>query len=523
MNVSRSSFNDNSASSSGGAINALRGRLRVSNSTFNDNYGYQGAGIHVDGADATLTHLTLAENRSAYGGDGLYSRAGLVRLQNSIVVGFRNSQEDCVGNIEQRRGNLISDWSCRAPLGGNPLLGEYEAASGYRPLRDGSPALDAADPEFCLATDQIGTPRPHGGNCDIGAIESTSAALSSVPIKSICNLSFQITAANQGRWIGSCPPGDGADTIELTEDITLTEPLPRIASEIPVEGNVHTISGDNRFPIFRVHRGNLTIKDLTLSNGNAYTRSGGALSVGRGVVSATNVDFINNVAFAGGAISAGHDCQLRVTHSRLLGNTASYTGGAIEANGQVEISHSILSHNSAEEYGGAILSNETLRIDNSTLAHNEAHLGGGIYIKNDDITLTHVSLINNHGWNGGDAIYRRERDWGKINLRISVIAGGYDKVDCVGHLDQNVGNLIEDGSCNPDFAGDPRLTTLTGAPDVFAPQDASPAIDSADPHYCPPTDQLGNSRPQGDGCDIGAIEYIGGYTWVTGRRIEKKR
>ena len=71
------------------------------------------------------------------------------------------------------------------------------------------------------------------------------------------HLSFQITAANQDRWIGACRR-ECADTIILTEDITLTEALPRITSDISIEGNGHTISGDNRYRIFYVEEGNLT-------------------------------------------------------------------------------------------------------------------------------------------------------------------------------------------------------------------------------------------------------------------------
>ena len=37
----------------------------------------------------------------------------------------------------------------------------------------------------------------------------------------------------------------------------------------------------------------------------------------------------------------------------------------------------------------------------------------------------------------------------------------------------------------------------------------SPAIDSADAAYCLTTDQLGNPRPRGAGCDVGAVEYMG--------------
>ncbi|MCE2472748.1 MAG: SH3 domain-containing protein [Anaerolineae bacterium] len=45
----------------------------------------------------------------------------------------------------------------------------------YLPLQVGSPAIDAADARFCPTRDQVGTPRPQGSGCDIGAIEWSAA------------------------------------------------------------------------------------------------------------------------------------------------------------------------------------------------------------------------------------------------------------------------------------------------------------------------------------------------------------
>ena len=58
------------------------------------------------------------------------------------------------------------------------MLGELvepeDGSPAYFPLLAGSPAIDAADDGYCPATDQIGTVRPQGGGCDIGAIEYVS-------------------------------------------------------------------------------------------------------------------------------------------------------------------------------------------------------------------------------------------------------------------------------------------------------------------------------------------------------------
>jgi len=511
VNISNSSFSENSTSDSGGAIEALRGRLRVWNSTFSRNRGYVGGGIYVSRADVSLTHLTLAENHSELGGDSLFRSSGLLRLRNSIVSGD-TGEDDCYGRLDQHSGNLIADWSCRAPLGGNPLLGDYESALGTRPLRDGSPALDAADPEFCLATDQVGTARPFGGGCDIGAFESTTAAPSSIPIRSLCNLSFQITAANQERWIGACPPGNGADTIALTEDITLTEPLPRISSDITIEGNGHTISGDNRFRIFDVDQGNLTIKDLTLANGKAKDSEGGAILLGyKAAAEARNVVFENNSAKYGGAIYVLISSTLRVSHSRFQGNAAAYRGGAVNVQGHAEISHSVFSGNTAGSDGGAIFTDEILRITNSTFEQNTADEGGALYVDSSEVYLTHVTMIGNRGHSGGGAIHRGRRGWGEIHLRNSIIAGGSANTDCRGYLDENVANLIEDGSCLPKYQGEPLLNQLPDESGIYVPKDGSPLINAADPRYCPDTDQNDKPRPFGAACDIGAIEATSDY------------
>jgi hypothetical protein len=56
-------------------------------------------------------------------------------------------------------------------------LGAYGGLTLTMALRPGSPAIDAAKPAFCLATDQGGVPRPQGRACDIGAVEAAILSL----------------------------------------------------------------------------------------------------------------------------------------------------------------------------------------------------------------------------------------------------------------------------------------------------------------------------------------------------------
>ena len=75
-------------------------------------------------------------------------------------------------------------------------------------------------------------------------------------------------------------------------------------------------------------------------------------------------------------------------------------------------------------------------------------------------------------------------------------------------MTQNVGNLIEDGSCSPALSGEPIFAEPDGTPVTLALQANSPAIDAGDPAYCLATDQVGKSRSRFGLCDIGAIESI---------------
>ncbi len=157
------------------------------------------------------------------------------------------------------------------------MVGDLTGSPGYFPLLDGSPALDAADPEHCLPTDQLGAARPLGDVCDIGAIESTTAELAPTPIVPPpgCPLHDAIIAANRDAPSGACKAGSGHDTITLDRDVVLREPLPSITSQITIEGKGFAISGDRKFRVFDIVGGNLILNNLTLRSGKAI--QGGAI------------------------------------------------------------------------------------------------------------------------------------------------------------------------------------------------------------------------------------------------------
>ena len=530
-----SSFEHNRVVLDGGAIAALSGHVDVSNSSFFRNQAAQGGAVFVNGGETTLTHVTMIVNDGHHRGDSLYRGAGRLFLRNSIVFNVPSIGGyglNCAGGLDQSVGNLSQDGTCGKTLVGRAMQDRMTGSPAYFPLKDGSPAIDAADPNYCLATDQIGTTRPQGGGCDIGAFEST-AATPAPAIPPHCALPDQLVAANTDAPFGSCPAGNGADNVILLRDLTLRESLPTITSNVTIQGNGFTISGDNKFRIFHVDGGELALRDLTLTDGFSIDRGGAILVENGGKAIIENLTFRGNHADgAGGAIRLETSASAIVEDSSFISNSADWGGaiatesaraelivkkssfrhnastpggGAILVNGgDVDISASGFVYNESSLYGGAIeIIQGKVSVANSSFHGNNARYGGAIVVGGGETTLTHLTLLDNRSLEGGDSL---RRSGGHLYLRNSIVADDYASAACVGDLAQNIGNLIEDGSCSPAISGDPLLDDLSGAPGYHALLDGSPAIGAADPRYCLETDQLGTSRPQGGGCDIGAIE-----------------
>ena len=105
-----------------------------------------------------------------------------------------------------------------------------------------------------------------------------------------CTLVDAVAAAETDSMVGGCAKGTGADTIQLTADVTLTavnnfailsnNALPLVTTDITVDGGGFTVQRDPVAPSFRFFAvsatGTLTLNDLTLRNGRA-TQHGGAI------------------------------------------------------------------------------------------------------------------------------------------------------------------------------------------------------------------------------------------------------
>ncbi len=526
LTVAASSFTGNIAKVDGGALKTESGMIDISDTTFSNNMAQSGGVAILEGGEIAMTHVTMKDNRAEWMGGTIVNWGGVVKLRNSIIDSL-SRDDDCIGALDQIVGTLSRDETCGNFRSDDPLLGDLTGEPGWHPLSDGSPAIDAADPAYCTEADQRGVARPHGGGCDIGAVETTTAAPPIPDEPYICPLDEQIVAANTDAPFGACPAGNGPDTFYMIRDITLDAPLPQITSDITIEGNGYTLSGDGRFRIFDVRAGKLTINNLTLADGNGgsyWKEHGGAIRL-RGSAQVVINDSIlrDNEAQFGAAIAQdSKSSRLFVNKSSFVGNKTVFDGGAIYSTngGTISIKNSSFVGNRTtrgDSKGGAISAENTVSVDisNSSFIGNISSIGGAIYgglptsffRSRLSLTLTHVTMLDNAGY--GTGLYIEKNNQGPVRMFNSVIVGRGGKiVRCHAQLAQNVGNFIADGTCSPRMSGDAMLEAPTDSRDYISPMPDSPLIRAADPRFCLATDQIGNARAISGSCDIGAIETI---------------
>ena len=243
-------------------------------------------------------------------------------------------------------------------------------------------------------------------------------------------------------------------------------------------------SGDLTLVESTVH-GNLAdgIAPMGLECGN-----GGGIQCGSGTLVLLNSTISGNQGgfkgrARGGGMHIGCGCRAIVVNSTISGNRASRESGR--------------EYNNGHSHGGGIYVMGDLQLISSTVSRNHADgEGGGIFVRRR-LDLLYTIIADNTGGSGNCVVVG------------SGAGGGGDWIGT------NIGNLVEDGSCNAAYSGDPMLGSLAdngGATKTHALKDGSPAIDALPAAHCYlSVDQRGLPRPASITdeplCDIGAFEH----------------
>jgi predicted outer membrane repeat protein len=283
-----------------------------------------------------------------------------------------------------------------------------------------------------------------------------------------------------------------------------------------IDGN--TTDGDGG-AIYADEDGDVTVIDSTV-NGSTADGPGGAIFTLDGDVTVVNSTLNGNRADdRGGAISG--EADVTIINSTIARNAAvAHVGGGIWARGDLTMANSTVSNNYAEGQGGGILAAGTVGLVNSTVIDNIAPVAANIGAGQRLDAFGSIIGPAKTDSTGGQAQPT------ETNCQVPAARSfGY--------------NFVSDASCRLNGPGDvvgssPRLAPLAdngGPGETRLPEPGSPVLDRIPPANCRFTpfgdvlegeqhleglvedrlaliakDQRGIARPQGAGCDVGAVE-----------------
>jgi CSLREA domain-containing protein len=262
-----------------------------------------------------------------------------------------------------------------------------------------------------------------------------------------------------------------------------------------------------------------------VQNGSADGGLGGGLFNDQGTVTIRDSRILENRAEAGGGGILNRTGTVLLIHSTIAGNVAEEDlgGGIANDQGTVLILKSTIARNFGDDAGGVQNAQGLILGLNSTIATNHGLCVGGVVNGTGAVVLANTTVADNQGdvCAGGIANFS-----GQVSLHQSILARNQSQEsstpNCEGVITSRGFNLVSDiTGCTlvprpGDRIQDPLLGDYTdsGEPGQgHVPlRPGSPAIDQGFPPTCPPTDQLGKPRRDGDGdgrirCDIGAVEF----------------
>jgi hypothetical protein len=403
------------------------------------------------GAALTLTGITLTRGYGVY---GAIENFGTLTVRQSRLVSNEATGD---GGAILNHGSLslvnstVSENKARK-LGGGVLINAGSAVIVGSQFRDN---------RTTLAT----TASDGGGGAGVAV---ASGATLTVEGSTFSGNTTTATFA-QGGGISS------AGTITVSNSLLTLNSASR-GGGIAVLGGTATVTGSTFHGNLAVYGGGIrqTAGSLTVA-GTSFTRNG------------YQSDGLRVTTGGGGLSWDGGTAEL--TDVTISDNWASYGGGFDHANGTTRLTNVTISGNAAVGGGGFDQGAGSITLVNATVAGNSApFFAGGIASRGGTISLANTLLAGNvHPDTGRGSNCSKTLAPSNFSLSSDLTCGfgaGRDDVDV------KIGPLAANGG--------PVLTHL--------PLRGSPAIDTGGGGSCPASDARGTTRPQGQACDIGAVE-----------------
>jgi hypothetical protein len=502
------------ADAKGGAIYAVSGTLRITNSSFSLNAatggeattsGFaggraEGGAIHAGGLTSFILENTTVDSNFAVGGAGV-SSGGVAKGGGVVFYGASGAMTGSTFSANAASGGRASDGTSGGSFGGAIVV---EGATL---------TLTATDLAFNVVNG-MESPLGLGGYAFGGALYSSGSTLE------IAESDVSSNRATGGT--GSSAPfdgharGGGLYLLNTTARIDYGSiDTNAISGSNPQGGGMAVLDNapDALNPLLITHS-TLAYNNAIATSGSAY---GGALYQEGDSATIRNTTFSDNNAGAGGALFQDSGTTV-VTLSTFSHNTADANGGAVAVDSPGFLSHAV-------------------DLINVTISGNTAgQNGGGLYVTGAPLApaATTVNLFNTlvtNNTNGG--VYLAEDHTSPVLASANTVIGAQASgADCGASgtvtFTSNGGNLESGTSCAFTAASDQQSVADLGL-DVIGSYGGetlthdlladSPAIDAGRRRVCNhqanKKDQRGLARfYDGNGdrrfdCDSGPVEYQG--------------
>jgi CSLREA domain-containing protein len=550
----------------GGALATTHSSFTLRRSTVSRNVavGSDGGAIHIVGLPpgpvpqtSVVEQSTISGNvatvRESDGGAGGAISADVAYALDRSTVADNHGRWMLAGAGFSTRASIIStngpnDSTCQSP----GTSGGYNLASGGDCLTEVSTDQELVDPLLAplhVVDGLVESQLPYTNSparrvipphtpvlcekpwwCAIGAEPNGWHGVSATPRAFVVTVGTDGPDVDPGNGLCAAAGGDctlraaldeanaypTTDQITLGADVTLSiadGPDPRasagdlvVADDVWIDGGGHTIDAAELGRVIDHRAGRLDLFDVTLTGGWVYRHDGGGIRTGGGgLLRLEEVVLADNVAW--GEVQC------------CIGYLSPANGGGIFADTTaVEIERSLLTGNHVVNVGeGNAFSgvDAHLTVLDSTFSANTRPRGSGtatLYLDwgsgtVDASTFVETSRILGYGSTRVDAM-----------VRGSILDSTVDVCD-PGGFASGGHNLVSDDSCGFTATGDQQevdallgpLADNGGPTWTHLPGVSSPAVDAVPggtAALCTGarTDQRNVVRPQGAGCDIGAVE-----------------
>jgi len=453
---------DNTADD-GGGIYCYSSNLILENVTITDNTADDGGGICCHSSSPSLANVTITGNLAESGG-GIYCHSSSPSLDNVTITG--NSADDGGGICCWLSSNpslvnvTIMDNSAEFSGGGidchsSNLILEKVTITGNSAYNGGGISCNESSPVFSsdnrcnIYLNNKSNGNEIYSNTNMNVIVDTFTVLNPTDFHAapIENFTFDILHGLQEQVNADLyvsPSGNNTNsgltiddplkTIQYACSVILADSLnhhtihladgiysPSTNSEFfPVNiPDFISLCGENETGVILNAEGmaeviklfykeNVTISDLTITNGNAYKDGGG-------IYCSSSSPILKNVTITGnsaGSKGGGIYCESSnpsLEDVTITGNsTDAYQGkggGIYCESSNPSLENVMITGNLAGNGGGIFCHSSSPSLENVTITGNLAGNGGGIYCRSSSPSLENVMIMNNRAVDDGGGIF----------------------------------------------------------------------------------------------------------------------